>query len=67
MTEADGVLKLRIGANLDVPLRHWDGNTFAYDFITENAPPGTVASATFDGPRLTLDYYNAEGKGVFTR
>lgn len=67
VTEADGVLKLRIGANLDVPLRHWDGNTFAYDFITENAPPGTVASATFDGPRLTLDYYNAEGKGVFTR
>lgn len=67
VTEVDGALRLRIGANLDVPLRHWDGNTFAYDFITENAPPGTVASATFDGPRLTLDYYNAEGKGVFTR
>lgn len=67
VTEVDGTLRLRIGAKLDVPLRHWNGNTFAYDFITENAPPGTVASATFDGPRLTLDYYNAEGKGVFTR
>ncbi|MEW5813413.1 MAG: serine hydrolase [Actinomycetota bacterium] len=67
VSQVDGALRLRIGDDLDVPLRHWDGNTFAYDFITENAPPGTVASATFDGAVLTLDYFNADGKGVFTR
>jgi CubicO group peptidase (beta-lactamase class C family) len=67
VTELDGTLRLRMGSTLDVELRHWSGNEFTFAFVTENAPPGTVSKATFDGPRLTLEYYNGEGKGVFTR
>jgi hypothetical protein len=52
---------------LTVPLEHWDGNTFTFSFVTENAPPGTISKATFDGNRLTLEYYDSFGKGTFTR
>jgi len=67
VTELDGKLRLRLGQKLDVELRHWNGNEFTFAFVTENAPPGTLSKATFDGPRLTLEYYDDEGKGVFTR
>ncbi len=67
VTERDGALRLRLGTTLDVELRHWDGNVFTFTFVTENAPPGTVSTATFDGDRLTLEYYDADGKGVFIR
>jgi hypothetical protein len=67
ITEADGKLQLAIGPKLTAPLQHWDGNTFTFSFVTENAPPGTISKATFDGDKLTLEYYDAEGKGIFTR
>ncbi|MDT5018385.1 MAG: hypothetical protein QOD39_4545, partial [Mycobacterium sp.] len=43
------------------------GNTFTFSFITENAPPGTISKATFDGGKLTLEYYDKDGKGTFTK
>ena len=67
ITEKDGKLQLAMGAKLDVPLDHWNGSDFTYSWVSENSPPGTVSKATFDGDKLTLEYYNAFGKGTFTR
>ena len=47
-------MQLAIGAKLNVPLDHWDGNMFTYAWVSENAPPGTISKATFDGSKLTL-------------
>jgi len=67
VTEKDGKLHLALGAKLDVPLDHWDGNVFTYSWVSENSPPGTISKATFDGNKLTLEYYDTFGKGTFTR
>jgi CubicO group peptidase (beta-lactamase class C family) len=67
IAEQDGKLMLALGSKLNVPLTHWDGNVFTFSFVTENAPPGTVSKATFDGDKLTLEYYDTLDKGTFTR
>ncbi|VEG38878.1 penicillin-binding protein, beta-lactamase class C [Mycolicibacterium flavescens] len=70
ITERDGELRLALGSKLDVPLKHWDGNTFTFSFITENAPPGTVSTAVFDGvdrDKLTLEYFDTFKKGTFVK
>ena len=67
VTETAGGLQLALGPKLVVPLKHWDGNVFTFSFVNENAPPGTISKATFDGDWLTLEYYNEDGKGTFTR
>ena len=67
VTERDGGLQLALGSKLAVPLSHWDGNLFTFSFVTENAPPGTISKATFDGDKLTLEYYDEEHNGVFLR
>jgi CubicO group peptidase (beta-lactamase class C family) len=67
ITEKDGTLQLALGPKLTVPLNHWDGNTFTFSFVTENAPPGTISKAAFDGNKLMLEYYDTFGKGTFTR
>jgi CubicO group peptidase (beta-lactamase class C family) len=67
ITEKDGRLQLELGTKLDVPLNHWEGNVFTYSWVSENAPPGTISKATFDGNRLTIEYYDTFGKGTFTR
>ena len=67
VTEKDGRLQLALGTKLNVPLTHWDGNVFTYSFVAENSPPGTVSTATFDGDRLTLEYYDVMKNGTFTR
>jgi CubicO group peptidase (beta-lactamase class C family) len=67
ITEVDGKLQLAIGPKLTAPLQHWDGNTFTFSFVTKNAPPGTISKATFDGNKLTLEYYDTQGKGTFSR
>ena len=46
---------------------HWDGNVFTFAFVTENAPPGTISKATFDGEKLTLEYFDDNHNGVFFR
>jgi hypothetical protein len=68
VAEQDGKLVLTLGPRNDTfELTHWDGNTFTFSFVTENAPPGTISKATFDGNKLTLEYYHTFGKGTFTR
>jgi CubicO group peptidase (beta-lactamase class C family) len=67
VTEKAGTLHLALGTKLDVPLTHWDGNAFSYEWVAENSPPGTISKATFDGNKLTLEYYDAFKKGTFTR
>jgi CubicO group peptidase (beta-lactamase class C family) len=67
ITEKDGKLQLALGSKLAVALNHWDGNVFTYTWVSENSPPGSVGKATFDGGRLTLEYYDAEKLGTFTR
>jgi len=67
VTEKDGKLQLAIGTTLDVPLDHWDGNVFTYEWVAENSPPGTISKATFDGNKLTLEYYDTFKKGTFTK
>lgn len=68
VTEAGGTLGLRVGPRGEVwPLKHWDGNVFTFSFVSENSPPGSVSEATFDGNRLTLEYFDEEHNGVFFR
>ncbi|BBX00573.1 serine hydrolase [Mycolicibacterium moriokaense] len=67
VTEKNGKLMLALGSKLTVPLDHWDGNVFTFKFVTENAPPGTISMATFDGDKLVLEYYDEFGKGTFTK
>ncbi|MGE2714065.1 serine hydrolase [Mycolicibacterium litorale] len=68
VTEAGGSLGLQVGPRGDVwPLTHWDGNVFTFSFVSENSPPGSVSKATFDGNRLTLEYFDEEHNGVFFR
>jgi CubicO group peptidase (beta-lactamase class C family) len=67
ITEDDGKLHLILGTKLDVPLDHWDGDVFTYEWVSENSPPGTVSKATFDGNKLALEFYDAFKKGTFTR
>jgi CubicO group peptidase (beta-lactamase class C family) len=67
VTERDGALLLAIGPKLIVPLEHWDGNVFTFAFVAENSPPGSISKATFDGGKLTLEYYDQDGMGTFTR
>lgn len=64
--QGDG-LQVAVGPKLVFPLRHWDGDVFSASFVTENSPPGSVSTATFDGNRLTLEYYDQDGRGIFTR
>ena len=67
VSEKDGKLQLELGTKFNVPLSHWDGNVFTYKWVSENSPPGSIGKATFDGNKLTLEYYDEMGKGTFTR
>lgn len=68
VSEAGGTLGLELGPRGEVwPLKHWDGNVFTFSFVSENSPPGSVSKATFDGNRLTLEYFDEEHNGVFVK
>jgi hypothetical protein len=67
VSEKDGNLQLELGTKLAVPLINWDGSVFTYEWVSENSPPGSIGKATFDGDKLTLEYYDDMGKGTFTR
>jgi CubicO group peptidase (beta-lactamase class C family) len=68
VTEASGSLLLTIGDTpLRLPLSHWDGDTFTFTLVNENAAPGTISEVSFLSNQVTLEYYNAEGLGTFTR
>ncbi len=68
VTEQDGKLTLGLGPRPDVGvLTHWDGDVFTFAFTNENAPPGSISAARFDGNRLTLEYFDDDKMGTFTR
>jgi CubicO group peptidase (beta-lactamase class C family) len=68
VTEQNGKLGLSLGPRGDVwHLTHWDGNVFTFSFASENSPPGTISTATFDGNKLTLEYYDENHNGLFTK
>jgi hypothetical protein len=68
VTEANGVLQLSLGPRGDTfPLSHWDSDTFTFMLQGENAPSGTVSKATFNGNELTLEYFDRDKLGTFTR
>ena len=61
-------LELAMGPRTVVwPLTHWDRDVFTYQPYHENAPPGSVGQATFDGSTLVLELLDAHGLGTFTR
>ncbi len=68
ITESAGALTLTLGPeNMSFPLTHWDGDIFVFTPTGENAVPGTVSKATFDGDELTLEYFDQDGLGSFDR
>ncbi len=67
-------LVLRLGPdNRELPMRHWDGDTFAVNPVTENQPAGSVSLVEFlespskPGMTLRIEHLNGEGLGVFRR
>ncbi len=68
VAESAGALSLSLGPRPQVyPLKHWDGDVFTFELQGENAPPGSISRATFAGDRLTLEYFDADKMGTFTR
>ncbi len=68
VAEKDGKLTLSLGPRPDTyELSHWDGDVFAFRAVSENSPPGSVSMATFSGNRLTLEYYDEDKMGTFSR
>ena len=68
VAERDGALTLTLGPRAKAfPLTHWDGDVFTFALANENAAPGSVSKATFDGDRLTLEYFDSDKMGTFTR
>ena len=64
---AGDALELRLGPTGAWPLEHWDGDVFVFRPESENALPGSISQATFDGGSLVLEYFDKEGLGTFTR
>jgi CubicO group peptidase (beta-lactamase class C family) len=63
-----GTLTVSLGPRPEVyRLKHWDGDDFVFDVTSENAPPGSVSKAVFNGDRLTLEYFDQDRMGTFTR
>jgi CubicO group peptidase (beta-lactamase class C family) len=68
VAEKDGKLTVSLGPRPDTfELTHWDGDVFTFSFVTENAPPGTISTAKFDGDKLTLEYFDDDKMGTFTK
>ncbi|MGQ4615897.1 serine hydrolase [Nocardia sp. R7R-8] len=68
ISATDQFLTLTLGPNnLTFPLKHWNGDTFVFTPAGENATHGSLSQAIFDGDKLTLEYYDTEHLGVFTR
>ena len=68
ISQANGALQLSIGPRGDsFPLTHWDGDTFTFTLQDENAAPGTISTATFGSNTLTLEYFDQDKLGQFTR
>ncbi|KAA1250059.1 serine hydrolase [Mycobacterium simiae] len=68
VTEHYGQLELSLGPKKQTfTLTHWDGDTFTFPLSTENALPGSISKATFADSTVTLEYYDTDKLGTFTR
>lgn len=74
VAEIDGSLVLRLGPeNRELPMRHWDGDTFVVHPVTENQPAGSVSLVEFlegspePAMAIRIEHLNDEGLGVFRR
>lgn len=67
IADTDGRLTLAIGPRETLKLTHWNGDVFTFVPTGENAPPGTISTATFTGDKLNLEFYDAEKMGTFTK
>ncbi|MGV0993699.1 MAG: serine hydrolase [Mycobacterium sp.] len=68
VADTDGNLTVSIGRTPHTyQLTHWDGDVFTFGLTGENAPPGSVSRATFDGDKLTLEVFDDDKLGTFTR
>lgn len=71
--ETDGALTLVLGPkNMRFPLRHWNGNTFAFAPAGEAALVDSLASLTFSADKdqpsgFDIKFYDANGMGHWTR
>lgn len=66
VAEQNGALTLSLGPRPEVyPLTHWDADVFTFPLTAENAPPGSLSTATFSGGTLTLEYFDADKLGRF--
>lgn len=68
VTETGGGLTVSLGPHPDVfPLTHWDGDVFTFPIANENAPAGSISTATFTRDGLTLELFDEDGMGTFAR
>ena len=74
VSERDGRLVVAMGADdgYVLELRHWDGDAFAFVPTGENAPEGSLSSATFvqdagDVTGVTLQFFDTQGLGTWSR
>ena len=67
ITDTGGRLTLALGPRETFPLTHWDGDVFTFVPTGENAPPGSISAATFGGDGLTLEFYDEDQLGTFTK
>ncbi|WP_404432371.1 serine hydrolase [Microbacterium lacus] len=68
----DGLLaRLGPDGSYELDLTHWDGDVFSFVPSGENAPEGSISSATFaigaGGETMTLDFFDTNGLGTWTR
>lgn len=73
VAEENGALTLSLGPRPErYPLTHWDGEVFTFPLAGENAPPGSISTATFNvatanGGTVTLEYFDTDKMGTFSR
>ena len=68
VADKDGKLTLSLGPRPDTyELTHWDGDVFTFSFVSENSPPGSISKATFSDGTLTLEYFDDNKMGTFTK
>jgi CubicO group peptidase (beta-lactamase class C family) len=59
-------------ADYRLPLNHWDAHSFSFVPVGENAPHGSLSSATFTvegdtASALTLQFFDTQGLGTWSR
>lgn len=69
-----GTLVLKLGPeDRELPMQHWDGDTFVVYPMTENQPAGSVSLVEFfeaspeSGMAMRIEHLNGENLGVFRR